>query len=181
VRGEEFARCLGYPKSPPWDPMRRAVRWFAASRPASWALARGLPHVDAAVAGVSAGRLSATSLLAGLPIVRLETVGARTGRPRSVPLVPVVTAEAFAVLGTNFGGEWTPGWVHNLLAEPRARLAYGGRSVVVRARLLQGSERSDVVAEAWNVYPGFRQYQARASHRPVCVFALDARTSSPTG
>jgi deazaflavin-dependent oxidoreductase (nitroreductase family) len=113
-------------------------------------------------------------MLAGLPAVTLTTQGARTGRSRSVLVVPVVTAEVFAVLGTNFGESRTPGWALNLLAHPTATVEFRGRRVTVQARELDDHVRDGILAAASTLYPGFARYLRRAARRRVHVFALTA-------
>jgi len=178
VKGEQLARHLGYPVENPAISHaaagRSAVRHLAASRPASWLLARMLPNVDAWLDSLSGRRLSATGLLAGLPVITLSTVGARTGTPRDVRLVPVITPRLFAVLGTNFGGRTTPGWVHNLLAHHRATVIFREHAVAVLAAEIFGPDRAELLRCAAAVYPGFGRYGDRAGHRHVHVFALES-------
>lgn len=172
LHGEALARRLGYP-SPRSGRVRRAVQEVAATRAVAAVLARSVRPVDELLR--RAGRsVTVPSLVAGLPAVVLVTTGARSGRPRAVPLIPVVTADTFAVLGTNFGGARTPAWALNLLASPAATLEYGGRSLPVRARPLEGREREALLAASARVYVGFPRYVARARHRTVHVFALEA-------
>jgi deazaflavin-dependent oxidoreductase (nitroreductase family) len=146
----------------------------AATGAASWLLARSLGRIDQVVAGLLGRRTSATEVLAGLPVVRLTTTGARSGRPRSVLLVPVVTTEVFALLGTNFGEVRTPAWALNLLVHPTATVEFRGRRVTVQARELDDGGRDDVLAAASALYPGFARYLSRAAGRRVHVFALTA-------
>ena len=170
----------------PWSSaLRTPLAAAAASRPGSWALARVLPAVDRALGTGTGGRISAPGLLLGLPTVLLRSTGARTGLPRTTPLIPIVvpagsggldgggSAGVFAVLGTNFGGPHTPGWVYNLLARPDAVLVYRGRQVAVRARLLEGAQRAGVLDAAVRLYAGYGSYLRRAAHREIRLFALD--------
>ncbi len=172
ARGEELARRLGYPVTRP-SRLQLAVQSLAATRPVARVLARTVRPVDEVLRRLGS-RITVPSVVAGLPAVTLVTTGARSGRPRPVPLIPVITADAFAVLGTNFGGLETPAWVSNLLATPRAALEHGGRRVDVQARVLDGRQREAVLAAAARVYPGFPRYVARAAHRRVHMFALEA-------
>ena len=172
ARGEELARRLGYPVTRP-SRLQLAVQSLAATRPVARVLARTVRPVDEVLRRLGS-RITVPSVVAGLPAVTLVTTGARSGRPRPVPLIPVITADAFAVLGTNFGGLETPAWVSNLLATPRAALEYGGRRVDVQARVLDGRQREAVLAAAARVYPGFPRYVARAAQRRVHMFALEA-------
>ena len=173
-----LARRLGYPVT---DPARvqRAVQALAATRPGARVLSWTLRPVDEVLRRLGS-RVTVPSVAAGLPAVTLVTTGARSGRPRPVPLIPVITADVFAVLGTNFGGSATPAWAINLLASPRATLEYRGRTIEVHARELDGSERDGVIAAAARVYPGYPRYVARAAHRHVHVFALEQGVSSAT-
>jgi deazaflavin-dependent oxidoreductase (nitroreductase family) len=170
VTGAELARHLGYPGTA--TTRGRGARRLAATGPASWLLARSLRHVDHVLERLFGHRASATEVVAGLPVVRLTTTGARSGRPRSVLLVPVVTTEVFAVLGTNFGEVRTPAWALNLLAHPTATVEFRGRRVRVQARELDDGVRDEVLAAASAVYPGFARYMSRAAGRRVRVFAL---------
>ena len=171
--GHALADALGYPV--PGEPSRlvRSLRAAASTAPASAVLARTLRPADALLSRWGAARTGASGLLVGLPVVTLTTTGARSGLPRAVPLIPVVTEAAFAVLGTNFGGERTPGWAINLEARPEAEVAFGDRTVPVRARVLEGAEREQVIEAASAVYAGFGRYVVRASHRRIRVFALE--------
>jgi deazaflavin-dependent oxidoreductase (nitroreductase family) len=176
--GRALAAAVGYPVPGPPSRISRAVRAVAATAPAARLLARTLRPVDGLLRRAGGGRVSAPGVLAGLPVVVLTTTGARSGAPRPVPLIPVVTPDVFAVLGTNFGGPDTPGWVLNLEAHPWAELSFGGRSMQVHARLLEGEGRRALLAHAAEVYPGFSRYTLRAAHRQVRVFALEAGAGS---
>lgn len=171
--GVAVAAALGYPVPGEPSPLVRRLRAVASTGPASRVLARTLRPADALLSRLGVGRAGGSGLLVGLPVVTLTTTGARSGLPRAVPLIPVVTRPAFAVLGTNFGGERTPAWVRNLEAHPEATLAFGGRELRVRARPLDGRERDEVIAAATRLYPGFGRYVVRAAHRRVRVLALE--------
>jgi deazaflavin-dependent oxidoreductase (nitroreductase family) len=170
MTGAELALHLGYPLAA--ATRGRGVRRVAATGPVSWLLARSLRHLDGVLGALLPSRGSVTELLAGLPVVTLTTTGARSGRPRTVLLVPVVTTEVFAVLGTNFGEPRTPAWAANLRADPAAVVEFRGRCVPVRARELDGSARESVLAAASALYPGFGRYLRRAAGRRVHAFAL---------
>ncbi len=179
--GRALAAAVGYPVPGPPSRTARAVRALAATAPVARLLALTLRPVDRVLQRAGSGRVSAPGVLAGLPVVVLTTTGARTGARRSVPLIPVVTADVFAVLGTNFGGPHTPAWVLNLEARPRADLSFAGRSLEVHARLLEGDRRAALLAHAAEVYPGFGRYVRRAAHRQVRVFALEVPSEGGGG
>ncbi len=117
-------------------------------------------------------RTSASELLAGLPVVRITTTGRRSGQPREAPLIAVPIGDDLALLGTNFGGRSTPAWVHNLLAEPRARVAYRDRAVDVVARPATDDEFAQVFATSGGIYGGYEKYRERVTGREIKVFVL---------
>ncbi len=156
----------------------RVVAAVASTRPGAWFFARTLHHVDRAVLSLSRGRVTLTDVLAELPAVLLTTVGARSGLPRTVPLVAVPAGEHLAVIGSNFGGHRHPGWVHNLLAEPRASLAREGRVVAVRAREATGAEAEQIWARARAMYRGYSSYPQRTAGRVIRVFVLEPDAGS---
>lgn len=167
-----LAADLGY-RHRPANAAQRAVQALASSRAGAWLFSRTLRHLDDAVARVSRGRQSAPQLLAGLPVLDLTTTGRRSGRPRASHLVSIPVGEDLAVLGTNFGQPATPAWVLNLEADPRATVAYGGRTLPVTARPATDAERAAVMERSRGIYGGYEKYQQRISGRRVRVFVLE--------
>jgi deazaflavin-dependent oxidoreductase (nitroreductase family) len=155
--------------------IQRLLRRFAASGPGSWLFARVLHHIDRPVFGLTRGRRTFTSLLSGLPVVMLTTTGARSGRPRTVPLIGIPVDGTVAVIGSNFGQHRHPGWYHNLRAHPDAIATIAGSRRPVRAVAAEGERRARIWQEGLRVYPGFGQYERRASHRNITVFVLEPR------
>ncbi len=83
-----------------------------------------LPVVDQTCVPDEQGSAVGPGLLAGLPVIMLTTTGAKSGLPRPMPLVGIPMGDDVAVIGSNYGQERTPGWVHNLLANPAATVDY---------------------------------------------------------
>lgn len=167
-----LAADLGY-RHRPANAAQRGVQALASSRAGAWLFSRTLRHLDDAVARVSRGRQSAPQLLAGLPVLDLTTTGRRSGRPRASHLVSIPVGEDLAVLGTNFGQPATPAWVLNLEADPRATVAYGGRTLPVTARPATDAERAAVMERSRGIYGGYEKYQQRIRGRRVRVFVLE--------
>lgn len=122
---------------------------------------------------VSNGRVSLPGLTGGLPIITLTTIGAKSGLPREAPLVGIPIGSELAVIGSGWGMEPTPAWVHNLLANPAATIRYRERTVHVQARRPTAEEADRIWESARRVYPGFAVYPVRAAHREVTVFVLE--------
>jgi deazaflavin-dependent oxidoreductase (nitroreductase family) len=90
-----------------------------------------------------------------------------------MPLVGIPMGDDLAVIGSNYGQERTPGWVHNLLAHPAARVDYRDRAVEVIARPATDAERDEAFEIGSRLYPGYATYRERASHRVIRVFVLE--------
>lgn len=153
--------------------IQRALRRFAASGPGSWLFARVMHHIDRPVHRLSKGRFTFASLVSGLPVVMLTTTGAKSGQPRTVPLVGIPAQSDLAIIASNFGQYRHPAWYHNLRAHPEAEIVVQGQRRRVRAREADGERREQIWQEGLRVYPGFGQYERRASHRRISVFVLE--------
>jgi len=155
-------------------PVQRFMRRFASSGPGSWVFARVSHRIDRPVYRWTKGRHTLGSLVSGIPIVMLTTTGARSGRPRTVPVLGLPTEYGLVVIASNFGQRHQPAWYHNLRADPEATVAVsgeGGRRV--RAVEAEGERRDRIWEEGLKVYPGWSQYERRASHRKIAVFVLE--------
>lgn len=119
------------------------------------------------------GRHTFANLLSGIPVVLLTTTGARTGRPRTVPVLGLPTADGLAVIASNFGQQHQPGWYYNLRANPEGSVTADGRTRQVRAVEAEGDVRRRIWEEGLRIYPGWAQYERRASHRRIAVFVLE--------
>ena len=168
-----LASSLGYQ---PGDQnvIQRGIIALASTRLLSAISRRVLPSLDRLALRVSGGRSTVTSLTSGLPVLWLTTRGAKTGVERTVPLLGFPLEDHLAVLGTHFGSETTPGWVHNLEANAGAKVAYGSVEIAVRARPAGPREESAIWDRAASAYPGYRHYAGRASHRSIRVFVLES-------
>jgi deazaflavin-dependent oxidoreductase (nitroreductase family) len=153
---------------------QRLVRSFASSGPGSWLFARLAHHIDRPVFKWSGGKHTLGSVIAGLPLVMLTTTGAKTGKQRTVPVLGLPIESGIAVVASNFGQRNNPGWYHNLRANPDGELSVvGGAQRRFHAVEATGELRDRIWAAGLRVYPGWTQYQKRASHRQIVVFVLE--------
>jgi deazaflavin-dependent oxidoreductase (nitroreductase family) len=152
---------------------QKHLRRLAASGPGAWLFARVMHRLDRPVHRASRGRYTLGSLLSGLPVVMLTTVGARTGRPRMVPILGLPFSGGLGVIASNFGQHRHPGWYYNLRAHPDAEVVVDGVRRRVRAVEADADQRAEIWREGFRVYPGFSQYERRASHRRISVFVLE--------
>jgi deazaflavin-dependent oxidoreductase (nitroreductase family) len=155
------------------NPLQRAIRRAAATRPGSWVFARVLHGIDRPVSRATGGGHTFTSLVTGLPVVMLTTTGARSGLPRSVPLLGIPTGDGLVVIASNYGQAHHPAWYHNLRANPEGEVTVGGVTWRFRSRQVEGEQRARIWQQALAVYPGWSAYERRAAHRDIAVFLLE--------
>jgi deazaflavin-dependent oxidoreductase (nitroreductase family) len=154
------------------NPLQKVLRRFAASGPGSWFFARVMHHIDRPVYRLTGGRHTFASLLSGLDVVMLTTTGARSGLPRTVPVLGLPTADGLAVIASNFGQRSHPAWYHNLRADPAGEVAVDGAGRPFRAVEVSGEQRERIWDQGLKVYPGWSQYERRASNRRIAIFLL---------
>ena len=111
----------------------------------------------------------------GAPLLLLHTVGARSGQPRVNPMMYLRDGERLVVFASKAGAPTNPDWYHNLVAHPDASVEVGDELFDVHATVLIGAERDRLFAKQAQLYPGFKEYEARTT-RTIPVVAL-TRTS----
>ena len=115
--------------------------------------------------------------LGGTRNLLLRTVGARTGQPRTNALSYAADGDEYVVVASMGGAPRSPGWYHNLRAQPDAEIQIGTRRILVRARtVLPGDPDRDRLwrlADA-NNSGRYSNYQ-KATDRPIPVVVLTPR------
>jgi len=153
--------------------LRRGILRFASSRPGAWLFARVAHRIDRPMYRLTRGRHTFASLVAGLPVVMLTTTGARSGQPRTVPVLGLPTPDGLVVVASNFGQRRHPAWCHNLGANPEGEVVVDGSKRRFRAVEAEGERRARIWEWGLAIYPGWTQYERRASHRRIAVFVLE--------
>ena len=111
----------------------------------------------------------------GNPLLLLTTKGAKSGEPRIAPLV-VFRIEGKLLIVAGYGGaDVNPAWVHNLRANPRARVEVANDSFDVVAHELDSSERKAIIPKINAAVPTFAlaNYQSKTT-RTIPIFELRA-------
>ena len=152
---------------------QRLMRRFASSGPGSWLFAKTAHHIDRPIFRLSKGRRTFGSMLTGLPVVMLTTTGAKSGKQRTVPVLGLPVDEGMAVIASNFGQHKNPGWYYNLLANPEGELSVNGERQSFRAVEATSGRRAQIWDTGLRIYPGWTEYEKRASHRHITVFVLE--------
>ena len=107
----------------------------------------------------------------GADLLLLTTTGAKSGQPRLSPLAYFRIDGKLLIIGSFAGADVNPAWVHNLRANPSARVEIGSESSAVTARELPLAERDELFPKITAAAPGFAEYQARTA-RVIPVFEL---------
>jgi deazaflavin-dependent oxidoreductase (nitroreductase family) len=116
------------------------------------------------------------SQLVGERWVVLWTLGAQSGKVRKTPLVRIADEEGrYAVIGSMGGAPTHPQWVHNVRANPIARLQDGDDVRDYTVRAAEGDEKATWWKRATTVWPSYDDYQAK-TERVIPLFVLE-----PTG
>lgn len=108
-------------------------------------------------------------------LLLLHTTGAKSGRPRMSPLAYLPVDGKILIVGSKAGAPTHPDWVHNLRANPAARIEIGTDAGLdeydVVARELPDDEREATYPLITAVAPVFADYQAKTS-RVIPLFEL---------
>ena len=166
---------LGYEVSEA-NAAQRGVQAVAASKPGAWMLSYTLAPLDKLVHRATKGRATAAGVLTGLPVVMLTTTGAKSGKQRTAPVLGIPVGDDLALIAGNFGQKTSPGWGHNLAANPAATVSFDNTSVDVTARQADEAETEETFAVAAPIYGGYAKYSERVSPREIKVFLLEATT-----
>src|SRR4249920_2675403 len=106
----------------------------------------------------------------GAPLLLLHSTGAKSGQARVNPMMYQADGDNFAVFASKAGAPTNPDWYHNLVANPRAAVEVGDRTVNVVARVAEGEDRDRLWSRPKELYPGFADYEAKTSREiPVVI------------
>jgi deazaflavin-dependent oxidoreductase (nitroreductase family) len=144
---------------------------FASTRPGSWVV-RNLTGVDRSLLERTDGKYTILGPI-GAPVVLLTTTGRKSGVPRTSPLLYYREADKIYVVGSNFGQQHHPAWTSNLLADPHATVAIGGKKIPVTATPVVGSEKERIYDEFDHIAGVYGEYKTRTD-REMRMFALAA-------
>ena len=104
-------------------------------------------------------------------LLLLTTTGAKSGQKRLSPLAFLAIDGRTIIFGSYGGAPKDPAWVHNLRANPQARIEIGTDAYDVTARELPTDERNAIVPELIAIAPVFADYEAKTS-RTIPLFEL---------
>jgi deazaflavin-dependent oxidoreductase (nitroreductase family) len=136
---------------------------------------RAVTRLHARILRLSGGRMRRSWLFAaGQPVMVLTTVGRHSGARRETPVTGFAHEGKLASAGMNLGSELTPGWAHNLMANPAAWVVLRGRTIPVTARLAEGAEREQLWKRWLELQPS-SEALARLAGREIPLFVFERR------
>src|SRR6185437_14179556 len=92
---------------------------------------------------------------ANADLLLLHTTGAKSGQPRVSPLAYFRVDGRLIIIGSFAGAPVSPAWVHNLRANPQARVEIGTDAFDIAAHELPADERAALFDKITAVAPGF--------------------------
>jgi F420H(2)-dependent quinone reductase len=110
------------------------------------------------------------------PSLLLHTVGAKTGQPRTTTLSYAPDGDDYLVVASKGGDPKSPGWYHNLKANPDIEINVGPKRFAVKARPVLPDDPD--YARLWHIVNTnkhnvnrYIEYQKKTS-RPIPVVVL---------
>jgi F420H(2)-dependent quinone reductase len=110
----------------------------------------------------------------GMPTLLLHSVGAKTGQPRTASLTYGRDGDDYLIVASKAGAPTSPGWYHNLKANPSVEINVGPKRFRVTAHsVLPGDPDYARLWQIVNKVNGdrYEAYQEKTS-RPIPVVRL---------
>ncbi len=119
-----------------------------------------------------------TGRFAAEPFCYLTTVGRRSGRDHTIEIWFAAEGRTLYLIS---GGGARSDWVRNLVAQPEARVAVGGWSLHVRARLplVEPPEERERAVRLLHAKYGRRESSLESWLRDAFIVALDVVSERP--
>jgi deazaflavin-dependent oxidoreductase (nitroreductase family) len=111
----------------------------------------------------------------GAPLLLLHSTGAKTGHARVNPMMYLADGNNYVVFASKAGAPTNPDWYHNLVANPRASIEVGDKTINVVARVADDETREPLWSTQKGRYPGFADYEAKTD-RQIPVVVLQPET-----
>ena len=116
----------------------------------------------------------------GDQLVVVTTTGAKTGERRTSPLFGFPHGEGWVVVAA-YGGDHSPAWYHNMVANPDVVVERKGRAIEMVAREAIGAEREAIWKSIIEEEPSYASFQERTTRIiPIMVLEPSAADVSTT-
>ena len=118
-------------------------------------LKKTVPNMDKALLKVSRGWVNTGMQTT----VLVETIGAKSGLPRKLATLCMPVGRDLVLVGSNWGQDRDPAWIHNLRANPECQVTFRGYDGPMTARELKGKARTDMWEHLVCYNPQYGRYQ----------------------
>ena len=108
-----------------------------------------------------------------IPMLILHNTGAKSGEERLNPLAYRREGDSYVIFASKGGAPENPDWYYNLKANPKASIEVGTETHDVSARIAEGEERDRIFDRQKQEFPGFADYEKKATNRTIPVVILD--------
>ena len=104
------------------------------------------------------------------PMLLLDHVGAKSQKKRTSPLLYGRDGDDLVIVASKGGYTRSPGWYHNLLANPETTVQVGSRKQRVHAHKATAAERERLWPKMVAIYGSYEDYQRRTEREiPLIV------------
>ena len=105
-----------------------------------------------------------------LPVLLLYTTGRKSGEARMNALSYVPHGDAYAVVASNAGADFHPGWWLNLREMPEVEILIRRKRMKIKWHEAKGNEANEIYASFVEAEPGYAEYRKRTKREiPVVV------------
>jgi deazaflavin-dependent oxidoreductase (nitroreductase family) len=148
----------------PWTPSEERFGTLAV---------RAMSAVNTWIFRASGGRLG-SRFRYGAPVLLLTTTGRKSGERRTTPLIYLDDRAGIVLVASKGGMSHSPGWYHNLMAQPECEVQIGGETSRMLARRASAAEKQALWPKLVAIYRDYDDYQARTT-RDIPVVILTER------
>ena len=113
----------------------------------------------------------------GRPICLVTMLGAKSNQKRDIPLMFIPYNAGVILVASSGGSDHHPAWYYNLLHSPQIIVRAQGECLLLKARLINSSERQLVWPVCIDHYPRYQAYQQK-THREIPLFVCEPLTLS---
>ena len=135
---------------------RDVVKHALASDLAVSVLKKTIPPLDKRLLKLTRGWV-ATGLQS---VVLMQTIGAKSRQRREIVTLCMPVGPDLVLVGSNWGQERDPAWVHNLRANAQAHITFRGYAGPVVAQELKGRQRAEMWERLVRYNPQYERYQS---------------------
>jgi deazaflavin-dependent oxidoreductase (nitroreductase family) len=121
---------------------------------------------------------ASSGMFVGRPMIILTTTGAKTGLRRTTPLVYSRDGDRYVIVASKGGAPTSPGWYHNLVADPHVTAEIGGKTFEATATVVDEPERRRLYDNHIATHTGldFAGYEKKTT-RVIPVIVLEREAS----